>query len=294
MKYYLIIFFLLIPLPGNSQVRGTILDKETREPIPYANISIENTAIGTTSDMKGNFHFKEASIDEILVISSVGFEIKYFTLCDTIVEILLQPKTYEIGFVTINPIKNPKKIWVNEIPNRNCSNYLVCSGYPWMSARYFEYRIEYQVCPIIKEIKILTHSEISGSKFNIRIISANENGEPSEDIVGENLIAETKKGKHIITVNIEDLNFRFPKNGFYVAVEWLIINDNKFNFIYTMKGEKEKRNELRYDPKFAAFPKKGTIMTWSYSGGKWKQSSFQDYSKNGEYLDLAIELVLTE
>lgn len=294
MKNLLILFLIFIPIVGISQVSGLILNKETWEPIPYANISIENTVIGTTSDLNGRFHFNELPSEKRLVISSVGFEIQSISVSDSVLEILLQPKTYEIELITVKPSKNTKKIVVNKIPNRRSSNHLVCSIYSWMSARYFEFKTEYQSCPRVKEIKILTRSNITESKFNIRILSANEKGEPFEDIIGENLIATTKRGNDVVMVNIDSINFRFPENGFFVAVEWLIIDENKYISTYSMKGEKEKRKEIMYDPKFGTFPRQGTNKTWTYAGGNWRQESFTDYSINGEYLDLAIELILTE
>jgi len=278
----------------NAQLKGKVLNIESREPIPFANIAIENTIIGTTSNVKGHFEFKKVPPDKRLVISSVGFETQYLSVSDSVVEILLQPKTYEIGIVTVKPVKNPIKTRINEITTRNCSNYLVCSGYPWMSARYFEYKSVYHSYPFIKEIRILTQSQIEDSKFNIRVISANDKGEPSEEIIGENIIVSTQKGNHISTVDLTNFNLIFPENGLFVALEWLIIDENMYNFDYKMKGENEKRHEIRYDPKFAAFPKKGKILTWSYGGGQWTQSSFENHLETREYLDIAIEVVLSE
>lgn len=294
MKPFQFLILLLFPAFCIAQVRGTILNNETQEHIPYANISIENTVVGTTSDVNGNFHFKEMPTDIRLFISSVGFENQSISVSDSVIQVFLKPKTYEIGLITVKPGKNPKTLQIHKIPSHNCSNHLVCSSYPWMSARYFEYNPEYQLFSKIKELKVLTHSEITGSKFNIRIISPNDKGEPTEDLIGENIIVTSKKGNHITTINIEDLNLKFPESGLFIVLEWLVIDENKYNFTYSMRGEKFTRNEVRYDPKFGAFPRKGTLVTWSYSGGKWTKTNFQKSTENGDYLDLAIELTLTE
>jgi hypothetical protein len=294
MRYSIILFFLLLSTTTHAQLKGIVLNKETRESIPFANISIENTIFGTTANTDGCFQFKEIPAEKRLVVSSVGFETQYVSVSDSVVEIFLQPKIYEIGIVTVKPTKNPIKTHVNEITTRNCSNFFVCNGYPWISARYFEYKSDYKSCPLIKEIKVLTQSERENSKFNIRILSADSKGEPSEELIGENIIATTKKGNQIFTVDLSNLNLLFPENGLFIALEWLIIEENKYSFIYKMKGEKEKRYEIRYNPKFAAFPKKGRILTWSYSGGKWQQKSYANHKETGEFLDLAIEISLSE
>ncbi|MBK8292426.1 MAG: carboxypeptidase-like regulatory domain-containing protein [Flammeovirgaceae bacterium] len=38
-----------------GQVSGRILDSQTLEPLPFANVFINNTTIGTASDMNGEF-----------------------------------------------------------------------------------------------------------------------------------------------------------------------------------------------------------------------------------------------
>ena len=51
-----IIFFIIFisNLFANS-ISGTIIDKDTGEPLPYANIIISNTDIGTASDINGYY-----------------------------------------------------------------------------------------------------------------------------------------------------------------------------------------------------------------------------------------------
>ncbi len=41
-----------------ASLQGKILDKNTNEPLPFANILIDGTNFGTTSDNNGNFTFE--------------------------------------------------------------------------------------------------------------------------------------------------------------------------------------------------------------------------------------------
>jgi len=293
MRFIIFIFCFLISTSGISQVRGIILNVETHKPVPYSNIGIENSIIGTTSDIDGHFSFKESILGKRLVISSVGFETQHHLVTDSLVEIYLQPKIYELSNIIVNPNRKKLNVVANEIPSRNCSNYLVCSGYPWITGKYFEYKKEYENVRFIKEVKILVTSKIDSAKFNLRIIEANEKGEPLDNISKRNIIAVTNKGTHIITLNLEDKNLIFPEHGLFVALEWLIIDGNKYEFSYSMKGERKKIRETRFEPRFCAFPKQGSINLWTYSGGKWSRLSIPDHLKKEENLDLAIELILT-
>lgn len=293
MKFIIFLFCFLISTSGISQVRGTILDAETHKPVPYSNIGLEHSIIGTTSNIDGHFSFKDSTLGKRLVISSVGFETQKHLVTDSLIEIYLQPKTYELSNIIVRPNKKNLKVVANEIPSRNCSNYLICGGYPWITAKFFEYKKEYENVKFIKDVKILVASKIDSAKFNIRIIEANEKGEPLDNLSKRNIIAIANKGTHVITLNLEDKNLIFPEHGLFVALEWLIIDGNKYELSYSMKGERKKISETRFEPRFCAFPQQGSINLWTYSGGKWSRLSISDHLKKEQNLDLAIELVLT-
>lgn len=60
---------------GAQQVKGTITDKDTQEPIPFANVFFSGTLIGATSDIDGNFSFEIPEEGKYeLIVSYVGYE----------------------------------------------------------------------------------------------------------------------------------------------------------------------------------------------------------------------------
>ena len=74
MKLFYLIPFFLINLAFTSSISGTIRDKETGEPLPYTNIMIEGTSIGTASDFNG--YYIIPSIDTgvyVLKILMIGY-----------------------------------------------------------------------------------------------------------------------------------------------------------------------------------------------------------------------------
>ncbi len=55
-KFINVVFFFLLPITlWAAQIHGTILDRKTHHPLPGANIYIENTTIGVSSDLQGSF-----------------------------------------------------------------------------------------------------------------------------------------------------------------------------------------------------------------------------------------------
>ena len=78
MKPFLLIaiFFFTISAFSQSAISGKIVD-EKNKPIPNANIYIDGTYDGATSDSKGEFSFTtSAEGNQILVVSALSFEIK--------------------------------------------------------------------------------------------------------------------------------------------------------------------------------------------------------------------------
>jgi hypothetical protein len=63
---------------NNFHIHGLVLDKETREPIPFASISISNSTRGTAANEKGEFELviKQSDFKDSLKVSSIGFKSK--------------------------------------------------------------------------------------------------------------------------------------------------------------------------------------------------------------------------
>lgn len=71
--------FLLVPVSGQQEnsgvIEGRIYNQANNEPVPFANLIIRGTNIGTVSDLDGNFLFTGVELGYVrIVASSVGFE----------------------------------------------------------------------------------------------------------------------------------------------------------------------------------------------------------------------------
>ena len=59
-SFLVLILLLCAPMAMQAQkgqIKGRIFDVSNNEPLPFANIIIEGTTIGSTSDLDGNFLF---------------------------------------------------------------------------------------------------------------------------------------------------------------------------------------------------------------------------------------------
>jgi len=291
-KLLLPFLLIIIPITMFSQIHGTIVYKKTGKPVEYANIWVENQNIGTTSDQQGNFSFKENVLNKTLLISVIGYESLQTIIEHDDLRIELIPKTYLINEITIRPMKR-KELIIDQFKKSSINHHLMSNSRPWIVAKYFKYSPVYEETPLIKNLSINTKSEINDATFNLRIISANEKGEPTDDILKKNLILKAEKGNRKLFVDLTDFQIIFPKNGFFVCVESLMLESNKSEFVYTMAGSKKKIHSVQYNPKFGMVLIDENIANWMFLGGKWRNIKLgpQTDKKSQE---LAIELTLTD
>jgi hypothetical protein len=75
MKVRLTLFLILITFISNAQftIKGVVLD-ESNEPIPYVNVMVKNTDIGTITDGLGNFSIALKKNRGRIEISFLGYE----------------------------------------------------------------------------------------------------------------------------------------------------------------------------------------------------------------------------
>ena len=293
MKHRILLILIFLPIEIFSQTRGIIIDKKTRNPIEYANIWIENQNIGTTSSLDGKFHFNVNAIGKRLIVSAIGYETNYSLIENENSTIELNPKTYEISEVVVRPKKNTIELKIDEYKKSSVNYFFGCGTYPWIVAKYFKFLPSYERTPYLKKLTVLTESRGKPSTFNLRLINVGENGEPSTDIQKENIIVEAKRGKRNVTVDLSEYNIQFPKSGFFVAVEWLIIESNKNVFEYKTKETKKVVSEIRYEPLFGVAKYDKEFDNWTYTNGSWRKSKIAPPIMMDKAGDLAIELTLS-
>ncbi|ARV08237.1 3-ketoacyl-ACP reductase [Winogradskyella sp. PC-19] len=263
------IFLTLSLLFGYSlfgQITAKIIDSETSQNIPYVNIWVENENIGTTSNEQGKFILNIDKPKQI-ILSAIGY--KRLKLNSNLINdvIKLEPSTVMLQEVIVKARQNSKEIKVSDFKNKSTTSF-GCGPVPWITARYFNYNKEYDEAPFIKTIKILTSSDVKNAKFNLRIHAVSKDGKPGNLITNENIYGIAKKGKRKTEVDVSHLNIQFPKKGFFLAFEWLIIEENKYEYKVNIRGSKKK--QYAYEPSIGTVSNNSQYDAFIYSQGKWK------------------------
>lgn len=142
-KHLLIgILFLLITnvsiAHNTGSIKGTVTDKETGLPLPGVNVYIEESIIGTVTDINGNYSLKNVQIGEYkLVFSFVSYEklVKDIVIKEnetTTLNVVLQPQRQTVSEVSVfeeRPFsaassKEIRKIDLQIRPNRSAQDML--------------------------------------------------------------------------------------------------------------------------------------------------------------------------
>tara|TARA_B110000908_G_scaffold125334_1_gene146924 strand:- start:24 stop:266 length:243 start_codon:yes stop_codon:yes gene_type:complete len=78
----------------------------------------------------------------------------------------------------------------------------------------------------------------------------------------------------------------------------LIIEENKYEYKYIMKGSRKKLKDISYEPAIGIVPAKTNENSWRFNKGKWSETSWKNNNESmkkyrNKYNQLAIELTLT-
>jgi hypothetical protein len=126
MKIILGVLSLFLCLTHFSQysISGKVIDSKTGELLPFVNIGVNNTNLGTSTDIDGGFSFKTKVNITSLQFSYVGYENKNIPITTSKkLVVKLSKKTINLKEVVINPEENPAlRIIRNVIKNRDVND----------------------------------------------------------------------------------------------------------------------------------------------------------------------------
>lgn len=254
-----------------AQVTGIVKDKATGRPVPYANIWVENENLGTTSDGQGKFIINNSSLNgKTLIVSCIGYERSNVLVQASSLAIALQPTTVALQEVTVRKSTQRRKAILNKLDDDTQYSF-GSNGTPWIVAQYFPYQKAYANTPFLDEVALVTLSNIKRAKFKMRLLAVNEKGEPGQDLLSKPLLVTAPKGIKKLHVNLSDHDLQVPAKGFFVAFEWLIIPENRFEPVNEETGLLMSPALASYEPSIRTRrPSSQTHHGWIYDRGQWR------------------------
>ena len=298
MKKLLLLLFISSQLFSQKiNFKGKLLDKETNEPVVYANISFIKANNGTSSLEDGTFNLK---IDKTLLNKKV--HISCLNYKDTIVlakeihnkRLYLQPKNFELDEIIISK-KVDRELLVDKYKRKDLNSGFGSNiNIPWIVTKYFKYDSIYIRTPYLKNVVIHTRKnrKSKSGKFRLRIFSIDStDNKPKDDLINNQIIFNVEKRKKIVQIDLSKYDIEIPKEGLYIGFEWLYLEENFYDVKITKKnGKKVNYNVTHISPILKGKIEKNKT-TWVFSQGKWHKLKFI-HNKN-KTITPAISLTLS-
>jgi hypothetical protein len=222
--------FLLIALQslsgrGQNQIQGFIFDKQNNKPLSYAIVSETHQRYGSYSDTTGLFTIFFQNENDSLKISSLGYNSKCFSVRDLqkSPKIMLESEPVLLGNITINPSRiKPNELEIGFFTKK--TNIVSASAYPLNLQAVFIPSPKEGERLLIKSINFVYETTIQNSPLRIRLLDAEQNGQPGKDLIMQNLIIRKLKNgkKQVAEIDISKANLYMPKNGLFIVFEWIM------------------------------------------------------------------------
>ncbi|MDZ7743171.1 MAG: TonB-dependent receptor [Bacteroidota bacterium] len=106
----LIFFSFAVSLSAQHTVSGKVIDEETNQSVPGATIIEKGTTNGTISDVEGNYKITVSDINDILIVSYIGYETLEITIDGrSQINLILSPDIKELDEVVVIGYGTQKK-----------------------------------------------------------------------------------------------------------------------------------------------------------------------------------------
>jgi hypothetical protein len=282
MKRYQFFFFYVILLLTTLQaaaqptkVYGTITDKKSQAPIPFANLIFKGTPIGTSSNEAGTYAIESPKSFDSIVVSAMGYKKQTLFIQRNKTQrlnITLESSNYKLKEIVVKKGKTAiMKIMDSVIAHKDQNNNDLFKTYMW--ERYDKFQIYFgKYSDKIKTLKPFRDyeyvfkytdtlngqallpvymSESISKKFVIDSSSVNEEVLIARKSTGENYEnLTTVTDKLLENINIYDDYFQLLDKSFVSP----FIDNNQLFYEYHLEGkvtlQKKAFYKIRFNPKW--------------------------------------------
>lgn len=229
---YFLVLFLINTFISVAQIKGTVIDNTTKQPIPYVNIWVEGEDTGTTADENGAFSIT-ADPSKKIYLNVLGYTPAYVNIADIKDIIAMMPQIVQLEEVIVTNHKTGKKrLLINPLKKlKKVDTHYSGSTYR-MLARHIPYKPEYAHTPYLHTLRFPTQKYRKHFMFNLRLYSVGEDGAPGEPIYPDNIIVNIPANKKEVSVDVSTLNIRMPEDGMFIVAEKYLIKQNISGTVY--------------------------------------------------------------
>lgn len=223
---------------GQKTIVGKVLNKTTHEPIPYANIGILNSNVGTLSNKDGSFSIliPERLSHDTLIFSSLGFYKQKLAVYgykpSQDLSIYLDELAIMLKPVVILAKRSKGKLIELGNGRFNTGAYEPDTTYAGravsllIDTRSFKKSLTFPI--LVKKASLFIYNNnLETFKFRLRINKYDSlTGKPGEDLIDKSIIKESSVRSGWLDIDLSDLYFN-AQGPFFVTFEQLIDRDDR-------------------------------------------------------------------
>ena len=224
----------------NFTLNGKVIDRKTREPIPFSHISLFNGLTGEYSDVEGKFQMKVKETDTLLV-SCIGYKTDTLVIspAERFVTIELQQISIKLDEITVEGFKeSAKKLNLGYDKRKGVGGYDMILSIPSDPNPEYHSKIstkikydDVHIGRIIKRVNLRAEIKESHGKaiyVRIKFYSVNDTSVlGDEPLVQRNLFFLCEPEKRLLSIDIEDERIGLPENGVKLIIDFLGLLDGQ-------------------------------------------------------------------
>lgn len=291
---YILNFLFFFIICCSSSAQYIVIDRYTKQPIPYVNIIIEGDDKVLKSGEDGKFYLPKVDRSKFVTFSAEGYKTTKIQLARLPLKLSISPENN--NNLTIVKEKQEKVI-VGKLPSGSVKDYPSWYGNSGLSntiARYIPNEKQLLNVSKISSLKIITASYLNNSTFNVSFYEVNEKKEPGKKLHTSKIIGIASKGIGVTDIDVSNLDLEMPGNGIFIALEWLIIDSNKYVSKSRIVGQNG-REVTSYEPGFGMIYLDFEGESFSDFFGRWKKEEKLRGGRNqGKVTTFAVEMTLTD
>ena len=227
-------------------LKGVIVDKDTKEPLPFASIGLKTEQIGALSNEHGQFIVPAPTKNatDSLVIVALGYARQAVVVkrgvgvANLTIEVPKRAVELNNVMVRAGKIKNLGLGARAKDPGDG-----MIQGLPGSQYAFFVKNEKKKHLGNVRTVSFyIGENGFPREPFRVRLYKADGNyNAPNTDLLTENVVVSAPQGGQWYTVDLTPYNIPAPEEGFFVAMEWVVSGDKFFttNFMddYTPYGQ---------------------------------------------------------
>ena len=272
----ILLLFILYSTFSKSQNIFSLKSSDDGLPIKYAHIFANNKII-SSSDSLGNFIINKNHLNSIIKITALGYKTLDSVNLNNSQTVFMEVQTIVLNEIFISN-QNSKKVTYKLGKVKNGDVGVVCTlenNTISQLAKFFQNKTEHTT--LIDKVRFKVLCTDKNRVLSIIIYSVGSQGEPDEILNKQAIICNLKKGHNTYEVNLNQFNINFPDNGVFIALNYILIEQNKC-------FGKINKDWYYYEPSIDAKSVVNYTDSWYNLNGEWKKS---------ETYNISMELTLT-